>query len=77
MSVQPRLCWATVHAADLALQVFSLHGVPTQQELPGGALWGQNYEQGMLHIKTFRDKMLVCISDGAQHCQTPVKKGGS
>lgn len=67
--VQPRLCWATVSAADLVLQIqmFFLHGVPTEQELPEGALWGQDYELGKLHIETLRAKMLMCISDGAQH----------
>lgn len=67
--MQPRLCWATVSAADLALlmQKFSLHGVPTEQELPEGALWGQDYELGRLHPELSRDKMLRCIGDAAQH----------
>lgn len=58
---------ATVSAANLALQMlkFSLHGVPTEQELPEGALWRQAYEMGRLHTEIFRDKMLMCISDGA------------
>lgn len=69
VSVQPRLCWATVSAADLVLQMqmFFLHGVPTEQELPEGALWGEDYELRMLHIETLRAEMLMCISDGAQH----------
>lgn len=67
--MQPRLCRTTVSAAGLALQMqmFSLHGVPTEQELDEDALWGQDYEVGRLHTETFRDKMLMCISDGAQH----------
>lgn len=69
VSVQPRLCWATVSAADLVLQMqmFFLHGVPTEQELPEDALWGEDYELRMLHTETLRADMLMCISDGAQH----------
>lgn len=51
----------------MQMQMFSLHGVPTEQELADGALWGQVYELGRLHTEIFRDKMLMCISDGAQH----------
>lgn len=66
-SCSPGVCAATVSAAGLALQMqmFSLHGVPT--EGPAHALWGQDYELGRLHKETFRNKMLVCISDSAQH----------